>query len=214
MSSSAPSQPPTSEAYTAASNPATRNPAENAVAHESEADRETAARDAALGRTPFPQSQSRSADDATPSSLGAGVRSSGPVDETERRNTAYVSEGSREAAGPENPNVEAEQMATLAEGKVADAVERKSGTQKVPGQEITVDDFGSGLEEKKREQQEARDAIKKARSEGVDADGGLGRGRGERITGMCKRSGELGESSIRVSVHNVIDVDSIVLELH
>ncbi|KXH64710.1 hypothetical protein CNYM01_02024 [Colletotrichum nymphaeae SA-01] len=173
MSSSAPPQPPTSEAYKAPSNPTTRNPAENAAANDA-SDRESAARDAALGRTPFPQSQSRSVDEATPSSLGAGVHSSGPVDETERRNTAYVSEGgsSREL---ENPNVEAEQMATLAEGKVADAVERKSGTQKVPGQEIVNEEFGSGIEEKKKEQQEARDAIKKARSEGVDVDGGIGK---------------------------------------
>ncbi|KAK1637868.1 hypothetical protein BDP81DRAFT_426082 [Colletotrichum phormii] len=173
MSSSAPPQPPTSEAYKTASNPTTRTPAENAAAQGDATDRETAARDAVLGRTPFPQSQSRSVDDATPSSLGAGVHSSGPVDETERRNTAYVTEGSR-GKELENPNVEAEQMATLAEGKVADAVERKSGTQKVPGQEVVNVEFGSGIEEKKKEQQEARDAIKKARSEGADVDGGIG----------------------------------------
>ncbi|GKT58140.1 hypothetical protein ColTof4_12066 [Colletotrichum tofieldiae] len=172
MSSSMPSQPPKAEAYTTASNPATRNPAENAAASHSQQD-ETTARDAALGRTPFPQSQARSADDAVPSSLGAGVHSSGPVDARERENTAYVSEGAS-SKGPENPNVEAEQMETLAEGKVADAVERKSGTQKAPGQEVRVDDFASGLEKKKQEQQGARDAIKEERSAGVDVDGGIG----------------------------------------
>ncbi|CCF40960.1 hypothetical protein CH063_11383 [Colletotrichum higginsianum] len=65
-------------------------------------------------------------------------------------------------------------METLAEGKVADAVERKNGTQTAPGQEVHDDDFASGLETKKKEQQEARDAIKEARSAGVDVDGGSG----------------------------------------
>ncbi|OLN89076.1 hypothetical protein CCHL11_06080 [Colletotrichum chlorophyti] len=169
MSSSAPPQPPKSEAYTTASNPTTRNPAEDAAARQSEDD----ARDAVLGRKPFPQSQARSADDAVPSSLGAGVHSSKPVDETEKKNTAYVSE-EEARKGPENANVEAEQLETFAEGKVADAVDRKSGAQKAPGQEVTFDDYGSGLEKKKEEQRAAREAIKEARSEGVDVDGGFG----------------------------------------
>ncbi|KAK1853199.1 hypothetical protein CCHR01_04130 [Colletotrichum chrysophilum] len=168
MSSSAPSQPPKAEAYTTSSNPTSRNPAENAAAQQGE----SSARDAVLGRTPFPQSQSRSADDAVPSSLGQGVHSSGPVDATEKRNTAYSSTGA--SRGPENPNVEAEQMETLAEGKVADAVDRKSGAQKVPGQDVQFDDYASGLEKKKQEQQEARQAVKDARKEGVDVDGGMG----------------------------------------
>ncbi|KAH0427705.1 hypothetical protein CcaCcLH18_09536 [Colletotrichum camelliae] len=168
MSCSAPPQPPKAEAYTTSSNPTSRNPAENAAAQQSE----SSARDAVLGRTPFPQSQSRSADDAVPSSLGQGVHSSGPVDATEQRNTAYSSTGASQ--GPENPNVEAEQMETLAEGKVADAVDRKSGAQKVPGQDVQFDDYASGLEQKKQEQQEARQAIKDARREGVDVDGGMG----------------------------------------
>lgn len=141
MSPSAPPQPPKSEAFTAAANPATRNPAENAAAHRTEGQ----GRGAAPGRTPLPQSRSRSADDAVPSSLGAGVRSSGPADETERQNTAYASEGAP-AKGPENPNVDAEQMGTFAEGEVADAVDRKSGAQKAPGQDVQFDDYSSGLE--------------------------------------------------------------------
>ncbi|OBR11398.1 hypothetical protein CH63R_03694 [Colletotrichum higginsianum IMI 349063] len=173
MSSSMPSQPPKAEAYTTASNTTTRNPAENAAASSHVQQDETTARDVAQGRTPFPRSQARSADDAVPSSLGAGVRSSGPADATERENTAYVSRDAPQD-GPENPNVEAEQMETLAEGKVADAVERKNGTQTAPGQEVHDDDFASGLETKKKEQQEARDAIKEARSAGVDVDGGSG----------------------------------------
>ncbi|KAK1973546.1 hypothetical protein LZ30DRAFT_765169 [Colletotrichum cereale] len=174
MSSSMPSQPPKAAAYTTAANPATSNPAEDDAAASHAQQDETAARDVAQGRTPFPRTQGRSADDATPSSLAAGVRSSGPADATERENTAYVTEGESHK-GPENPNVEAEQMETLAEGKVANAVERKSGTQMAPGQhEVRIDDFGSGLERKKQEQQAARDAIKEKRSAGVDVDGGMG----------------------------------------
>ncbi|KAL0943295.1 uncharacterized protein CTRU02_201181 [Colletotrichum truncatum] len=139
MSHSAP-QPPKSEAYTTASNPTTRNPVENAAAQGSEA----SARDATLGRTAFPSSQSQKADDAVPSSLGWGVHSSGPVSETEKRNTVYSDRAARE--GPENANVEAEQLETFAEGKVADAVDRKSGGQKVPGQELHFDDYADGLE--------------------------------------------------------------------
>lgn len=47
----------------------------------------------------------------------------------------------------ENPNVNAEeQMETLSEGKVADAVERKSGAQKAPGEEVFAEDFSSEIE--------------------------------------------------------------------
>ncbi|KAJ0327592.1 hypothetical protein COL922a_013442 [Colletotrichum nupharicola] len=150
MSSSAPSQPPKAEAYTTASNPTSRNPAENAAAQQSE----SSARDAVLGRTPFPQSQSRSANDAVPSSLGQGVHSSGPVDTTEQRNTAYSSTGA--SRGPENQNVEAEKMETLAEGKVANAVDRKSGAQKVPGQDVQFDDYASGLEKNKSSKRQGK----------------------------------------------------------
>lgn len=45
----------------------------------------------------------------------------------------------------ENPNVEAEQMETLAEGKVASAVEKKSGAQKADGKDVHIDDFASDL---------------------------------------------------------------------
>lgn len=41
---------------------------------------------------------------------------------------------SNQKSTPENPNVNAvEQLETLSEGKVADAVDRKSGTQRAPG---------------------------------------------------------------------------------
>lgn len=46
----------------------------------------------------------------------------------------------------ENPNVNAEeQMETLSEGKVADAVEKKSGAQTAPGENVVFDDFSSDI---------------------------------------------------------------------
>ncbi|KAH6692506.1 hypothetical protein F5X68DRAFT_188170 [Plectosphaerella plurivora] len=128
------------------------------------------------GRAPVPATQGNGIQDATSTSLGYGVQSSGPVDDTEAKNTKWVS---REDAhsGPENPNVDAEQLATLAEGKVADAVDRKSGTQRAPGQTVVEDHYTGDLERKKQEQAEARQEIKQRRQAGVDVDGSLGGGR-------------------------------------
>lgn len=97
------------------------------------------------GRAPVPATQSNGIQDATSTSLGFGVQSSGPADETEAKNTKWVSQ-EEARKGPENPNVDAEQLATLAEGKVADAVERKSGTQRVPGQTIVEDNYAGDIE--------------------------------------------------------------------
>lgn len=47
----------------------------------------------------------------------------------------------------ENENVDAEQMATLGEGEVASAVDRKSGTQQAPGSGPAEEqDFASDLD--------------------------------------------------------------------
>ncbi|KAG7290164.1 hypothetical protein NEMBOFW57_000162 [Staphylotrichum longicolle] len=68
-----------------------------------------------------------------PTALERGVRSTGPVDDTERSATRYLSPGGSEQQQEkgevkQNENVDAEaQMETYAEGKVADAVE---GTQR------------------------------------------------------------------------------------
>ncbi|KAI9152185.1 hypothetical protein HJFPF1_09410 [Paramyrothecium foliicola] len=82
-----------------------------------------------------------------------------------------------DAQAPENPNTNAEQLATYAEGKVADAVQRKSGTQMAPGQKIHDKEFTSDLESKKAEQAGAREAVRNERKAGVDVDGSLGHGR-------------------------------------
>lgn len=99
----------------------------------------------AKGRVPVPTSQSESIHDATSSALGYGVHSSEPVDKTEAKNTARVPADAANR-GPQNENVDAEQLATFGEGKVADAVERKSGTQQASGQKVVTDDFAEGLE--------------------------------------------------------------------
>ncbi|KAL2170586.1 hypothetical protein VTG60DRAFT_4599 [Thermothelomyces hinnuleus] len=79
------------------------------------------------------------AEGGMPSALGRGVPGgSGPVDEAEGRETRYLSRGGggeergiEGGARRENENVDAGegQMEMYAEGKVADAVQRKAGTQ-------------------------------------------------------------------------------------
>ncbi|KAK4119633.1 hypothetical protein N657DRAFT_649950 [Parathielavia appendiculata] len=78
-----------------------------------------------------------------PTALERGVRGgSGPVDDTERRATRYVSVGQQDVDGDgetipkQNENVDADgRMGDVpyAEGKVANAVEQKHGTQRVSG---------------------------------------------------------------------------------
>ncbi|RSM09357.1 hypothetical protein BHE90_001650 [Fusarium euwallaceae] len=77
----------------------------------------------------------------------------------------------------QNDNVEAEQLATLSEGKVADAVKKTSGRDKPRKDDIQIEDYTSDLERKKAEQAEAREEIKAQRRAGVDVDGSLGQGR-------------------------------------
>lgn len=116
------------------------------------------------------------------------------MDATEARNTGSIGSGDGEQL--QNPNVNAEQLATFSEGKVADAVQHKSGIQKAPGDgEVKYDDYASDLDRyvchppaamddmnsttdmtapsrKKAEQAAARADIKAAREAGVDVDGG------------------------------------------
>ncbi|KAL2754810.1 hypothetical protein ACRALDRAFT_2028074 [Sodiomyces alcalophilus JCM 7366] len=72
-------------------------------------------------------------DEATHQPQAHEIRSSGPANATEARNTTRW-ENMGENPPLQNENEDAvEQMETLAEGDVAHAVQRKSGTQKVPG---------------------------------------------------------------------------------
>ncbi|ROT39094.1 hypothetical protein SODALDRAFT_323553 [Sodiomyces alkalinus F11] len=116
-------------------------------------------------------------DEVTHQPQGQGIRSSGPSDATEARNTTQQ-ENVDENFQLQNENEDAdEQLETFAEGDVAHAVQRKSGTQKAPGEEVVEHDFTEELDRKKREQADAREKIKAQRSAGVNVDGGLGRER-------------------------------------
>lgn len=156
-------QPPNIEPYIQHGNPITKEPIENQIA-----DKRAQKHSSAQENASVPSERSR---EGTFSALGRGVSGgSGPVDATEARNTGISSGEAGEQT--QNPNVNAEQLATLSEGKVADAVQRKSGIQKAPGDgEVKYDDYASDLDRKKAEQAAARDDIKAAREAGVDVDG-------------------------------------------
>ncbi|KAM0421375.1 hypothetical protein ACHAPT_010910 [Fusarium lateritium] len=77
----------------------------------------------------------------------------------------------------QNDNVDAEQLATLSEGKVADAVKSTTGRDKPRKDDIEIEDYTSEIDRKKAEQAEAREEIKAQRRAGVDVDGSLGQGR-------------------------------------
>ncbi|ROV98016.1 hypothetical protein VMCG_07002 [Cytospora schulzeri] len=155
-------QPSNIDAYTQPDNPVTKEPLEKKAAAQNDSK--------ATSRTAHAV-PSEHAGEGTFSSLGRGVQGGDPADATEARHTSRGGAGEK----TENENVDAEQMATLGEGKVADAVERKSGMQKAPGDaEVKIDDFSSDLDKKKAEQAEAREEIKQDRKAGVDVDGGAG----------------------------------------
>lgn len=132
-------QPSNIEPYIQPGNPITKEPLENKVA-----DHRAHKSSSTQGNASVPSERSQGQDQGTFSSLGRGVKDgSGPVDATEARNTG--SGGADEDL--QNPNVNAEQLATLGEGKVADAVQRKSGIQKAPGDgEVKYDDYASDLD--------------------------------------------------------------------
>ncbi|CEI70166.1 hypothetical protein FVEN_g12173 [Fusarium venenatum] len=88
------------------------------------------------------------------------------------------SQVSKQGEAPlQNYNEDAEQLATLAEGKVADAVKKTSTRDQPRKDDIKIEDYTSDLDRKKAEQAEAREEIKSQRKEGVDVDGSLGQGR-------------------------------------
>lgn len=131
-------QPSNIEPYLQPGNPATRNPLEQKATER-------------LRGHPEPSSASTTAttgqsqQGGVPTSRGLGVHGSGPVDDQEARATRFG--GSRGQDDLENDSVNAEQMATLAEGSVADAVDRKSGTQQAPGSGPAEEqDFASDLD--------------------------------------------------------------------
>lgn len=138
-------QPSNMDAYIQPDNPVTKEPIEKKAAAQNHS-KETSRTARAV--------PSEHAGEGTFSSLGRGVRGGGgPADATEARNTSRGSTDGRAQDQDQNrnqnqnENVDAEQMATLGEGEVAHAVERKSGMQKAPGDaEVKIDDFASDLD--------------------------------------------------------------------
>lgn len=60
--------------------------------------------------------------------------------------TSQASTQSQGKALKQNENVDAEQLATLSEGKVADAVKKTSGRDKPRKDDIQIEDYTSDLE--------------------------------------------------------------------
>lgn len=133
-------QPSNIEPYIQPNNPVTRDPLEDKAAQRThrQAPQEGAGEAASTA--------SSGSHGGVPTSRGYGVHGSAPVDAQEAAATSRDTAG--EGGEPlQNPNVNAEQLATLAEGKVADAVSRKSGTQQAPGAgPAEAPDFSSDLD--------------------------------------------------------------------
>lgn len=106
-----------------------------------------------------PQKQTSSDDEATPSSLGRGIRGAGPGEEARGKTAEDVGR---------NQELDAEQMAAPGEGRVAGAVENKSGAS---GGEQGLE---SDLDRKKAQQSGLRQEMKEAKSEDFDVGGVLG----------------------------------------
>ncbi|KAI3316625.1 hypothetical protein HD806DRAFT_517151 [Xylariaceae sp. AK1471] len=153
MDPSGPAQPPVNAAYEAEGNAATSNPSEQRAAQHHSHGKPVAKR--------FPESRSSGTQDAVPSSLGRGMHGA-PAGEEQFGRTQEEVGRHRELDG--------DQMRAPGEGDVADAVRRK------PGASGSQPDLASDLDRKKREQADARNAIKEGRKHGVISDGGAGGG--------------------------------------
>lgn len=131
-------QPSNVEPYIQGENPVTRDPLEQNATQQPHGQ----------AHSPAPEAGKvagvHHAQQGVPTSRGLGVQGGDPVDAQEAQAT------SRGAAGgqlqDDNVNAE-EQLATLGEGEVADAADRKSGTQKAPGSGPAEEqDFASDLD--------------------------------------------------------------------
>ncbi|KAI0469467.1 hypothetical protein F4859DRAFT_486753 [Xylaria cf. heliscus] len=142
-------QPPRDAAYQVLGNPVTSNPLEERARHHQDHGRPVASR--------VPGNQSSGIKDAIPSSLGWGIHGAPAGEEQFGRTMEDVGR---------HRELEGDQMRTPGEGRVADAVDRKSGAS---GAEP---DLASDLDRKKREQAEARSYIKGERRYERVSDGG------------------------------------------
>lgn len=139
-------QPSSMEPYLQPENPVTRNPLEEKATKHLEHHQHQHPGPSAKEAKPASQPQQHAgAAGGIPSALGRGVRG---VDAQEAEVTAAAAGvgGHRDELQNENVNAD-EALATLAEGDVADAYQRKSGTQKVPGSGPAEEqDFASDLD--------------------------------------------------------------------
>ncbi|RYO78667.1 hypothetical protein DL766_004890 [Monosporascus sp. MC13-8B] len=142
MDPSGPAQPPSSSAYTSESNPATSNLAEQRAAQNHPRGKPTDER--------LPTSQA-SGQEPTAAPLGHGVR--GVPAGKERFGKT------EEQVGRHN-ELEGDQLRTLNEGDISDAVDRK------PGATGSQPDFASDLDRKKAEQASKRERIKEQKERG------------------------------------------------
>lgn len=139
-------QPPKSAAYSAPQNPVSNNPSEQVTA---------GSRINSDGTTTSPSAQ-RGPDDAYDPDggkewgIGRGQRGHDPVDQKEADNTRYVEKGQFASGTDEDESRATVADASQADGKVMDAVERKSGTQRADENkgdgEVGEQDFASDLD--------------------------------------------------------------------
>ncbi|KAF2013233.1 hypothetical protein BU24DRAFT_452178 [Aaosphaeria arxii CBS 175.79] len=167
LNPTAPSQPTLNQAYTTPSNPVSKTASES----------HTASSHPPSGHAidqRIPPTQSSSTDDATPSSLGRGVRGAGPGEEAKGLSDEDVGR---------HRELDGEQMAAPGEGRVADAVAGRGGLGGNLGGGGEQPDFVADLDRllmegfvywKKAEQAEAREAIKQQRARGAVDGGDLG----------------------------------------
>ncbi|KAI1145553.1 hypothetical protein F4825DRAFT_473848 [Nemania diffusa] len=153
MEPSRPLQPPREAAYQAEGNAVTLNPAEEREAHHHGHGHPVARR--------FSGNHSLSIGDAVPSSLGWGIHGGSGAPAGKERF------GQTEKDTGRHRELEGEQMRPPGEGRVADALDNRSGaTGSQP-------DLASDLDRKKREQAKARNSIKEARKHGKISDDGV-----------------------------------------
>lgn len=157
---SGPAQPNLTDAYEAKGNPASKDPKEQL---QGQLNKNAASNPENITDERIPQEQSSSINEATPSSLGYGVRGAPSGEEAKGKTHEEVGR---------NQELEAEQMAAPGERKVYEAVEGQTGGKTGTGGEQPG--LESDLDRKKAEQASARQEIKQARAGGVDVGGVLG----------------------------------------
>ncbi|KAK3311864.1 hypothetical protein B0H66DRAFT_606939 [Apodospora peruviana] len=165
---SGPAQPPKDEAYTAKQNAVSHKPPEEqAVADTPGTSDPFGAGNDYMDYRPAPKGSLQD-----PPSPEHGVHGGRPTNDREAKETHYSGHLLHQ-----NEKVDAdEQMAMPGEGKVADAVEQKHGTQRhgrIRG-EVTLGEGDADIERKKAQQSLAREQVKEARREGQDVDGHMG----------------------------------------